>query len=522
MTTGLRRLRINTQERAVSTDINRLQAFAGREFEEFARVLLDNQFATDDPSIDVGIFSVGAPVSAEILSGLLVKPQAGAFGLTIDPGSIGIVSGAPSGDDSGYSMIRDAGVPSLGTLAIAANVSGSVRIDVVECSIDSSTVVVTDSRDIFNPSTGLFVASSVTKETQGRLAYRVRQGTPGAGLPASQTGWLPLAVVRVPNSAASNDVCTFWDVRPMVSDRLESIQNRSSGPRDLVDADMTIVRLTSTDIRMVGSINASFRGRRAGGPLSRGVPGTLSAYLEVDPVNGAVAEPVSALQTLYLCFPGGLPRWARYTDGPSNRVPHAPFGIPVFSTVPSTFDLIPNGAITMPTGLDLGTTVATTNAIAVSIVSNSSTVYSPALCRRREMTLGFAGGQSVTGSYDSGTGNLDFVVPNTMWPANAKAASMTVQFTIQIGASPGALLISPNLEVNEDTAAFASTARDAIHYMPPYARYNPSGSPANFAVILATGWIPRPTLLGSFGLRINVGAGATISATSVVMKGYRF
>ena len=79
MAGGFREIVINTQERAISPDINRLQKFKGRDFAELLRYMLD---AASNDDIDAGaniieVASSTSPLTGEIINGLQPTPQIG-------------------------------------------------------------------------------------------------------------------------------------------------------------------------------------------------------------------------------------------------------------------------------------------------------------------------------------------------------------------------------------------------------------------------------------------------------------
>ena len=367
MADGFKRLVINTLERAVSTDINRLQRFAHKDTAEIFRRLLDvtGNFDLDAGGVVVEPNSIETPLRMEILAGLLVRPQPGTVNLRVDPGAAFVMAPDAAADESNYKYIDDAGVTVDGVLAIGANASGSTRIDVVECQINSVENIVSANRDIYDPTTGLFTVSSVTKERTGRLTYRVRAGTAGAGFPGVVAGWTPLCVASVPTGTTNIDTVTFWDVRPLLNDRVFNVANVSTDrDTDVLDLSISTVSYAAaqTDISLQGYIRANYNGRRVGGRLRRGTPGTDADTLVVgstilDNVMPGASFNTGQLWYLMLCFPFGLPRWARYTGAPAGaRVPRAPLGIPVVidASNPPTPNGRPTVGVPLPTSTGLG------------------------------------------------------------------------------------------------------------------------------------------------------------------------
>src|SRR6267378_3249810 len=361
MPSGLKTSIINTQERAISTDINRLQAFAGAGLGELLRYLI-NVGGNDDKDAGRTAIeqSLSAPLSAQIANGLLVRPQNGNLSLFVDPGVILAYAPDSDPDSSAYKIIKDAGVQAFGVLPITPGQVGGTRIDIVEIQV-GSTVTEFDSRDEFNPTTGLFSPTNVPKARQGNVTgtgnIRVRAGSAGGAFPGVVTGWLPLAVVSVPAIATSCDGMTFWDVRPLMNDLAFGLSALTTDRPILNPGVIDAITLNHAE----GWVSAILNSRRIGGRLRRGSAGTDADFLDLTAAenreNGFT--PTVGIWSLYLCTPFGLPCWARYTDVTAGlRVPRSPRGIPVMSMVPIDPDGRPTSAIALPAALGLGATAA--------------------------------------------------------------------------------------------------------------------------------------------------------------------
>jgi|GEM_PF-5721352 len=355
MSSGGREEQFSALERIVSSDMMRAQNFAQCSLSEMLRALLNTSLGTDDVLAGgayLQTLAQGNPVVGEILGGLLFLPQVNGTGSVVGPGVVCVYDpdASPNTDDSQYKMVQDPGSSSVvnASLSFTPNSSGSVRVDVVECSrVQPDSVIESDSRDIFNTVTGLFTAATVTKVTQSQMQYRIRLGTPGSGFPGTAQGWLPLAVVTVPNGAltwsTAGALCTIWDVRPLVEDRTFGITNVSQDlPRRTKLLHSSNVG-TGAQHLLNGVVEATtgLTGRRVGGRMLRGSPGTdFAGYVDFsDGANqeaGLVLTGANpALIYYYLCTPFGLPRWARYTDASTGAMfPRSPRGIPVISKVP--------------------------------------------------------------------------------------------------------------------------------------------------------------------------------------------
>lgn len=355
MSGGGKQLVFNTQERAVSSDVNRLQSFAGANMAEVFRYLM-NVTGTDDldaGSVITEYTTLGTPLRAEILNGLLVKPQVGVLDLLVDPGVMFALAPDAAPDDSNYKLVKDPGVASTGLLAMTANPSGSARIDVIEVQV-SSVIVEVDSRDIFNPSTGTFVATSVTKARAATATFqgsasniRVRAGVAGSGFPGTVSGWLPLAVASLPAGTTTNDTITFWDVRPLVSDRAIGLSGLMLSRPVISSVLVNCIAGATT----AGLVEAVLGGRRIGGRLRSGstvvdadsIDVTIAANQEASGVTFVSARP----WYVYLLTPFGLPRWARYTVT-APRLPRSPRGMPVVSVTAPDSDGNPSAPIVLP------------------------------------------------------------------------------------------------------------------------------------------------------------------------------
>lgn len=373
---GIKSCVINTQERAISTDLNRLQAFLGSGFAEFMHHWLNISQGTDDDQAGGAYAPSTSAFSAEVVSGLLVQPELGTLNLSVSAGVMMALNLPldPDPDASPYKFVFDPGV-GTGVISMTANSSGSMRIDVVEVQV-TSVVSETDTRDLFDPTTGLFSPTLVTKARQhvatqlgGSTNVQVRMGTPGAGYPGTVSGWLPLAVAFVGSGVTSNNNITFWDVRPLLSDRAYNAANvgtrypqrvktyASTIPYDSAPAAQNqITPATTVGLRLSGHAEAVLNGRRVGGVLRSGAPLLLANEPDsVDLLNtlnydASTSGIAGQLYFLYLLTPFGLPRWARYTNANSGqRVPRSPRGIPILSNTPPDTWGNPSTDIALPT-----------------------------------------------------------------------------------------------------------------------------------------------------------------------------
>jgi len=382
------RVIFNTRERSVSDDKNALQQLQTRDRCDMLRSI----YGTDQihgPFLNPGFAPMrgapdtGYPLPGDVYSGLMVRCDNAAF-LLVDQGTVGVyfASLAASSDDSPYVVISDPGISITTTLLFTANTSGSIRWDVVEVQPVDQLTGAQESRDFYDPATRLQTAGLVDKRRGAYLSYRIRHGTPGGGMPANDPAWLPIACIHVNSGATGFNQCDVYDVRPLVADRSQ----RYPAGRAFAD---TVAILTSVS-RCVdmgwfipGGASGNYitgyslfegypSGYLAGGDLRRSMPSSnadfgvsTSGGGDYAGFNFALADNrASSLTlaanhwyTLAAVFPNNLPRWVRYQQSFSERLPVGPRGILVLSDGLS--GVIPTGivstAIAMPSICGLGT-----------------------------------------------------------------------------------------------------------------------------------------------------------------------
>lgn len=370
----------NLNERAVSSDQNREQYMHHQALIETMRHMIDPTSNFEFNSNGSETFGTGNETSlrGHIIDGVRFRPEIGTANAFIEPGiALVIDTPSPVGEQSKSSLVYDSGVQSVGLLVLTPG-AGSTRIDVVECRrIDQ--VFETDNRDIYNPGTGIFTATTVPKVVGSVFEYRIRTGTPGAGFPGVVAGWMPIAVCSVPSVSTTWDNVTVWDVRPLIKDRWnaphQSLRNSPALGRQLIRSDSTV----GGQLRIAGFVDAQFEGYCAGGRLDIGVPGTRPGYVDIrsasNQESGAVVYVANKMWFLYLVFPYDLPRWVRYTDASSgSRVPGSVRGIPTASVKKPLFDGTSSLQIFPPlsTGLQSGVYTGRAFCIAAGRTDNSA------------------------------------------------------------------------------------------------------------------------------------------------------
>jgi hypothetical protein len=351
-------MQINSLERAVSTDINRLQTFLSTDIAAILSYLFDNRTSdvNSGGTEDVGK-TVTTPLRAVVIGGIRFRPELGTKHSFIEVGTLVIVDPEPSPnpDDHPLKWIQDPGVQTIGVLTNLQTGDLQTRFDMIECQ-PVETVLETANRDIFNEATGQFTPTLVTKAVRWVLSYRIRHGVPGGGLAGLglSAGWLPLAVARVPSIAATWDDVDVWDVRPLLADfvgrcgRQDHVTQPTWFGRRQAKA---IPALVTAEVD--GCVEGSFKGMRAGGFMNQT---SLGASIDLLTSKEAGFALVQGYWYLYAVFPMGLPRWALYDRAvASPRVPLGFRGVPVFSMQsPSAPDGLAPGPINLPTASAMG------------------------------------------------------------------------------------------------------------------------------------------------------------------------
>ena len=393
---------------------------------------------------------MAAPVLGEILSGLMVRPDVGTLAVSVDGGAAFFLAPDGSDDASPVKFVRTPGTSD--PLTMSPNASGSARVDVVECRFAGDVAIESDSRDLFNPITGGFSPALLAKATQGSVEFRIRAGTPGAGYPGPASGWLPLAIALVPNGATTCDTATFWDVRPLLSDRAIQLggqlaravprsHRRLIGPANTIAGQEAGVRFPV----IAGTVDLEYAGRVVGGRLGRGVPGTDAESIDLGAHYAAgFTITQGELAHLYLLFPHNLPRWARYTDAASGqRVPRAPLGIPVLSRVAPTVEGFPSTSIPMP--LSVADLAATCDAglVLFSTPMRDNTedeIYPiPIVASGDEIWIQEAGAGNIEPAIVSpgNTGCVFRLTPGVHYPPQARSIRLAVRASWNSGGTNG-------------------------------------------------------------------------------------
>jgi hypothetical protein len=374
---------INDKERAVSDDNNDAQDYQNEQRMSALRGLLSH--LNEDLFLGGGcdlLAAAGTYLPADVFAGLMVQCDAPGY-VTVTPGVIGVYApGLAGANDSPYCVVRDPGVTDITLLPFVANAGAGPRIDVIECRVIASTTV-TSLRDIGDPVTRLYAPVVVPKYAAMELEYRIRNGVAGGACPAADPDWLPLAVAVVLVGAAGYSTCDFYDVRPLVSDRVAYQQRAlsTSAVALLRDRHVGATAVIAANIGVVGYAWSEFMGYVAGGNMHRNSAiavtaarfGVAAAYdggeapfLPMSAETEALAWAPGAYEVVQVTavFPGlndathPLPRWKRYSQS-GTRVPTGANGILLLHHTAVSYGLN-TGTLTLPVTMQgLGTAKGT-------------------------------------------------------------------------------------------------------------------------------------------------------------------
>jgi len=495
MGSGNKSMIINSRERAVSTDINRLQAFAASDQAQALRRQYGMKATGSGPlfpgvEVDIAALPTGAtePVVHKVLQGLMARPDTASY-LLVDAGTAMFYAPSFGGtDDSDWVVVDDPGVTDIATLTFTSNSGGgSTRIDLLECQ-PVETVLETSSRDQFDTTTGTFSAAVLNKVSAARLNYRIRTGTPGAGIPSISHSWMPIALIHTRTDATGFDNCDFYDVRPLVEPSLMS-EHRMRPVYDTVSTYGSIIQLDPnnyvdcftttgpTTVKATGYFASALNGVKVGGYLMSGVAatsigafGTDKYYVDMaDSTNFSSSDPPvntpGSRNALGIFLPKMFNRFVRYSQTAvsltksdvNTRLPLGPNG--VFFLVHSTSAMQRGDGVFaadfgFPSGMGFGSSaIASGVCVAETIANSSRSSQSNFMVKGREVwypvrdgfgdtplaSMGFAG--TYVGSTIRGTITFGVLRSNSgVWssgyvPMDAKFITLSITGSITMAAT---------------------------------------------------------------------------------------
>jgi hypothetical protein len=209
MSSPLGRIVMNTRERGVSNDINRLQDLLGLDLMEMYRGLAGFHMNPNG--------TVSQDRNA-VIRGLAAVPGGAGLSVDVQEGYATIIrsAGPPTADDSAYRLLHNRAAQNL---VLAAADPVNPRFDLIEATF-SDDLVESQNRDIYNPVTGLFAPAAVDKVRKAGCVLTVTTGAAGANpvipaFSAAATDRIPIAAVRVPALAAAIVANDILDLRPL-------------------------------------------------------------------------------------------------------------------------------------------------------------------------------------------------------------------------------------------------------------------------------------------------------------------
>jgi hypothetical protein len=437
---GFQRMIWNFRERVVSDDFNRALQFLARQEAERLR-LAHASIASEEEAggKTVPASALASPTTAILFEGVRPRPEIGTTNLFVEPGAGLFV--APHADphpaDSPARLVLDPGVQTAGQLVLTAG-GGGTRIDVVECQVTDA-VTEADNRDIFDPSTGLFSPVLVNKVARGSLTWRIRLGTPGAGVPGTASGWLPVAVCSVPAIAVTWNDVTVWDVRPLLSDLARPPHRVAAQWNPIRRQHLSVIDEGGGVWRARGIVEAELFGWRLGGnlaPTNSGATGIrLDAAATPNVQEPGFAAVASRPWYLYLAQPFGLPRWCLLSPSSTGvREPQAPRGVPIFTQrAPVGLSGTPSAALALPTATGLGGTTSAALAVMAGAFGAGST-FCGTVTGGDAMTRVLTPGIALAPSGGAGTAAVTYALTSTEIPAHASAVRLRLTTVITVAA----------------------------------------------------------------------------------------
>jgi hypothetical protein len=192
---------VNTRERALSSDINRMVELGNRATVEALAA------GASGLSREYGVFGD---------TSFLVTPQNGTMKSAIGPGLAIFYDATKVFPQSPMVWIESRQIREV----THAPADALARWDVIEMR-PGEQVSSTQPRDQFDSLTGTFTVVNMVKEIQSWPEFQIRSGTPSAspGIPAGTPGWIPLAYVKVGGNAVAVVSTEVVYCRPLLGAR---------------------------------------------------------------------------------------------------------------------------------------------------------------------------------------------------------------------------------------------------------------------------------------------------------------
>lgn len=250
---------INVRERPLSTDINDAQALGSRMLATFLRM-----FGSDRRTQSSGQPTETGPRS--FTSGLDVVPSGSGTTVTVNPGMLAQYSLThPAASATLEDSLR------LGYLheAVVLNHVGTPNTSVLLEMRVVDVTTATESRDVMNATTGLFVPTSVPKRIERRIEFQWVDNASGTSnpLPVFSGGtWEPLCILILDsNGEWLGPSTTYWfldcrnDIRDLLDDCPQSDPDEVTVVGDRVDA--VVYNYTMNSLAVNRAFSGNFHGR---------------------------------------------------------------------------------------------------------------------------------------------------------------------------------------------------------------------------------------------------------------------
>lgn len=298
MSSHIRRIVSNTRERILSTDANNATALHHRALVEAGAAILQG---------DASLFGV--------IRGLTVSTSGGVLTVTVAPG-LALRSGtAATTYDSATQWIE---LRSSQTVDLATHVDGANPRWVVIEIAEASAVESSEARDIFDPLTGTFSSSSITKVSGSSPTLTARAGTAAATpvFPAGVAGVIPLGYVYLAAATASINITDIVMCRPML--RSENAETLAGAGGRAVWGGGVSVSVAGLDV-VLRSAGGRFLNNRMSWSVAPG-DGTTTLTVTAPGCDGA-ALPVADDVVYYYACPAPYPSGYDATLAPREHRP---------------------------------------------------------------------------------------------------------------------------------------------------------------------------------------------------------
>lgn len=240
--TNIDRLKFNTRERLISSDLNLDTQLVHRALQEALTYIASGTVR------ESGIFG----------DGFLVTPMVGTMKSAISPG-LGLMTDTTQV----YPESKSVWLESVEVREVTHDAGGAQpRYDVVEIQ-PGSAVLINVPRDQFDPLTGTFSAVAVDKQLKSYPTFQVRKGTEALvpSIPAGTANWMPLAYVYVPAGAVALDPQDVVYCRPLLNPKAGFKGGWTTPTHDAYPSEVKGGGLTAAGATTVATLATAVSGR---------------------------------------------------------------------------------------------------------------------------------------------------------------------------------------------------------------------------------------------------------------------